>query len=132
MHVPIPHLRVWGVLSAFRMADRHALRRRCRRPCCPTCFRGSRRTLPPSPQHCIAAWEMLAQVGLLWILSRLLPPGHAPNDIADALSRGIPPATLGFQPNEVLSVPWTSFPEVPHLSYFPLSSLMEDYVAPPV
>ena len=35
---------------------------------------------PPgtSPQHCIAAWEMLAQVALLWILSRLLPPGHAP------------------------------------------------------
>ena len=34
---------------------------------------------PPdtSPQHCIAAWEMLAQVTLLWILSRLLPPGHA-------------------------------------------------------
>ena len=35
---------------------------------------------PPdtSPQHCIAVWEMLAQVALLWILSRLLPPGHAP------------------------------------------------------
>ena len=31
-----------------------------------------------SPQHCIAAWEMLAQVALLWILSRLLPPGHVP------------------------------------------------------
>ena len=31
-----------------------------------------------SPQHCVAAWEMLAQVALLWILSRLLPPGHAP------------------------------------------------------
>ena len=139
---------------------------------------------PPdtSPQHCIAAWEMLAQVALLWILSRLLPPGHAPfhvvfrtdnspsqsaawkgltlargmcqflrqfcllqetarisvhldsvpgflNDIADALSRAVPPATLGFQPTEVLSVPWTSFPEVPHLTYFPMSSLMEGYVA---
>ena len=30
-----------------------------------------------SPQHCIAAWEMLVQVGLLWTLSVLLPPGHA-------------------------------------------------------
>ena len=139
---------------------------------------------PPgtSPQHCIAAWEMLAQVALLWILSRLLPPGHAPfhvvfrtdnspsqsaawkgltlargmcqflrqfcllqeqtrisvyldsvpgflNDVADALSRAVLPATLGFQPTEVLSVPWTSFPEVPHLTYFPQSSLMEGYVA---
>ena len=35
---------------------------------------------PPdtSPQHCIAAWEMLAQVALLWTLCYLLPPGHAP------------------------------------------------------
>ncbi|CAE7664937.1 nipblb [Symbiodinium pilosum] len=31
-----------------------------------------------SPQHCIAVWEMLVQVGLLWTLSVLLPPGHAP------------------------------------------------------
>ena len=31
-----------------------------------------------SPQHCIAAWEMLVQVGLLWTLSVLLPPGHVP------------------------------------------------------
>ena len=31
-----------------------------------------------SPQHCIAAWEMLAQVALLWLLSQLLPPGHVP------------------------------------------------------
>ena len=139
---------------------------------------------PPgtSPQHYIAAWEMLAQVALLWILSRLLPPGHAPfhvvfrtdnspsqsaawkgltlargmcqflrqfcllqehtrisvyldsvpgflNDVADALSRAVLPATLGFQPTEILSVPWTSFPDVPHLMYFPHSSLMEGYVA---
>ena len=48
---------------------------------------------------------------------------------SDALSRAVPPATLGFQPSEVLSVPWTSFPAVPHLTYFPLSSLMEGYVA---
>ena len=138
-----------------------------------------------SPRHCIAAWEMLAQVALLWILSRLLPPGHAPfhvvfrtdnspsqsaawkgltlargmchflrqfcllqetvrisvhldsvpgflNDAADALSRAIPPATLGFQPSELLPVPWTSFPEVPALTYFPLESLMQHYVAPSV
>ena len=31
-----------------------------------------------SPQHCIAAWEMLAQVALLWTLSRLLPPATRP------------------------------------------------------
>ena len=31
-----------------------------------------------SPQHCMAAWEMLVQVGLLWTLSVLLPPGHVP------------------------------------------------------
>ena len=113
---------------------------------------------------------MLAQVALLWILSRLLPPGHTPfhvifrtdnspsqsaawkgltlargmcqflrqfcllqetvrisvhldsvpgflNDVADALSRAVPPATLGFQPAEVFSVPWTSFPEVPDFSH---------------
>ena len=136
-----------------------------------------------SPQHCTAAWEMLAQVALLWILSRLLPPGHVPfhvvfradnspsqsaawkgltlargmcqflrqfcllqetvrisvhldsvpgflNDTADALSRAVPPTTLGFQPSEVLPVPWTSFPEVPALTYFPLQSLMERYVLP--
>ena len=47
-HVRMPHLQVLEVLSAFRMVDRHALRRRCRHPCCPTCFRGSRLALPPS------------------------------------------------------------------------------------
>ena len=31
-----------------------------------------------SPQHCIAAWEMLVQIGLLWTLAVLLPPGHVP------------------------------------------------------
>ena len=135
-----------------------------------------------SRQHCIAAWEMLAQVALLWILSRWLPPGHVPfhvvfrtdsspsqsaawkgltlvrgmcqflrqfcllqetvrisvhldsvpgflNDVADAPSRSVPPATLGFQPSEVLSIPWTSFPEVPDLTFFPLPSVMESFVA---
>ena len=134
------------------------------------------------PQHCIAAWEMLAQVALLWILSQLLPSGHVPfhvvfradnspsqsaawkgltlargmcqflrqfcllqetvrisvhldsvpgflNDVADALSRSVPPASLGFQPCEVLFVSWTSFPDVPGLTFFPLPSLMERYVA---
>ena len=54
------------------------------------------------------------------------------NDTADALSRAVPPSTLGFQPHEALSFPWTSFPEVPALAYFPLQSLMEPYVAPSV
>ena len=51
------------------------------------------------------------------------------NDVADALSRAVPPATLGFQPTEVLSVPWSSFPEAPDLTYFPMPSLMAGCVA---
>ena len=138
--------------------------------------------LGTSPQHCIAAWEMLVQVGLLWTLSVLLPPGHVPfhvvfrtdnspsqsaawkglslargmcqflrafnvlqetvrisvhldavpgflNDIADALSRGVPPSALGFQDSEVLTVPWTSFSSSPALEFFPSADLMSQYVA---
>ena len=135
-----------------------------------------------SPQHCIAAWEMLVQIGLLWTLAVLLPPGHVPmhvvfrtdnspsqsaawkglslargmcqflrafnvlqdavrisvhldsvpgflNDTADALSRGVPPDALGFQPSEVLSVPWTSFPVAPSLEFYPSPDLMSGFVA---
>ena len=135
-----------------------------------------------SPQHCIAAWEMLVQVGLLWTLAVLLPPGHVPfhvvfrtdnspsqsaawkglslargmcqflrsfnilqeavrisvhldsvpgflNDTADALSRGVPPSSLGFKDSEIFIVPWTSFPALPSLEFFPSSDLMSSFVA---
>ena len=135
-----------------------------------------------SPQHCIAAWEMLVQVGLLWTLSVLLPPGHAPfhvvfrtdnspsqsaawkglslargmcqflrafnllqeavrisvhldsvpgflNDVADSLSRGVAPSSLGFKASEVFTVPWTSFPTSRALEFYPSSDPMSRFVA---
>ena len=51
------------------------------------------------------------------------------NDIADALSRGVPPSALGFQDSEVLTVPWTSFSSSPALEFFPSADLMSQYVA---
>ena len=132
-----------------------------------------------SPQHCIAAREMLVHVGLLWTLSVLLPPGRVlcmwfsaqitplhslphgrayrwpaacanscvPSNFcrrpsafpctwttcrafsADALSRGIPPSSLGFRDYEIFSVPWTSFPATPALEFFPSADLMSAYVS---
>ena len=93
---------------------------------------------PPeaSPQHCIAAWEMLVQVGLLWTLSVLLPPGHVPlhvvfrTDNSPSLSRGIAPSSLGFQASEVFTVPWTSFPASHSLDFYPSAEPMSRFVAP--
>ena len=50
------------------------------------------------------------------------------NDTADALSRGVPPSSLGFRDSEVFSVPWTSFPAAPALEFCPSADLMSQGV----
>ena len=51
------------------------------------------------------------------------------NDTADALSRGVPPSSLGFKDSEIFTVPWTSFPASPLLEFYPSSDLMSAFVA---
>ena len=59
---------------------------------------------------------------------------HVPgimNDTADALSREIDPATLGFEASEESSVDWISFPSTPELNLFPSASDFDGFLCPP-
>ena len=52
------------------------------------------------------------------------------NDVADQLSCGVFAGDLGFKPDEILTVPWTSFPPSACLTHFPAASPMPKFLAP--
>ena len=51
------------------------------------------------------------------------------SDVADSLSRGVAPSSLGFQASEVFTVPWTSFPTSRSLEFYPSADPMSRFVA---
>ena len=50
------------------------------------------------------------------------------NVVADRLSRGSDPSSLGFSGNQVLDVPWSSFPAAASLHHFPEASAMPSFL----
>ena len=106
------------------------------------------------PVHCVfkcdnsaadsASWKGLSMAqGLCHILSSFLLCqqarrisvyiDHVPgitNDVADALSRGSDPLSLGFEASEEFSVAWNSFPASPELSLFPSAADFSGFLCP--
>ena len=133
-------------------------------------------TSDTSRQACIAAWELLGQMALLWLVALFVPAGshplhvvtrcdnspadsaswkglptarglcsllpayfawqrlfcistyidHVPgfrNTVADALSRGVDPASLGLATSDEVTVPWSLLSNLPRPSYSPSSAL---------
>ena len=112
------------------------------------------RMLGPShlPVHCVfctdnsasesACWKALSMARGMCILLRTFfllqrrfhisvhldcVPGFL-NVVADRLSRGSPPSSLGFSENQVLDIPWSSFPTAPSLHHFPEASSMPSFL----
>ena len=50
------------------------------------------------------------------------------NVVADRLSRGSPPAALGFDPGQVVPICWASLPRAPSLVHFPADSPLPGFV----